>query len=223
MACETPTAPRPPMRRLAALRAAALAALVLGGAVTPGAATGHSTAFAPKGEAVAAPKGARGLCAAHPWACAASETRSWNARALLTRARVVNARVNRAVTEISDKAQYGREEVWALPTARGGDCEDFALLKKRKLMTFGVEPARLMIATVLDRQGRSHAVLLLRTDEGDLVLDNLVDSILPWDKTGYTFLRVQDPEAPARWRRVFAGGMLADPPVAAASGAAASR
>jgi len=211
------------MRNIPALRAAAIAALVLGGEATAAAAADHSAAFAPKGEAAAAPKGARGLCAAHPWACAASDMRSWDSRALMNRARVVNARVNRAVTQISDQAQYGREEVWALPTARGGDCEDFALLKKRKLMTFGVEPARLMIATVLDRKGRSHAVLLLRTDDGDLVLDNLVDRILPWDKTGYTFLRVQDPAAPDRWRRVFAGGMLADSPVAAGSTAPARR
>ena len=121
----------------------------------------------------------------------------------------VNRAVNRQIAEVADQAQYNRQEFWALPTSMGGDCEDFALLKRQQLMAMGVPGERLLIATVLDRQRRGHAVLVLRTDRGDVVLDNLTNRIKHWSQTGYTFLRMQDPDAPSRWNAVFAGGVFA--------------
>ena len=78
-------------------------------------------------------------------------------------AKAVNTSVNRSTRAVSDLRQYGDEEVWALPTSLGGDCEDIALLKKRELIKRGIAPERLLIATVLDRNRGSHAVLVLRT------------------------------------------------------------
>ena len=51
-------------------------------------------------------------------------------------------------------------------------------------------------------------MLVVRTDTGDFVLDNLTDRVLDWRKTGYTFLRMQNPQAPNRWSAVLAGGVL---------------
>ncbi|SPH18747.1 hypothetical protein DEA8626_02290 [Defluviimonas aquaemixtae] len=126
----------------------------------------------------------------------------------MTLARDVNRAVNRKVREVSDLRQYGNDDVWALPTAKGGDCEDFALLKKKELIQRGVAPQNLLIATVLDRRGGPHAVLVLRTSHGDFVLDNLDSRILSWRQTGYTFLRMQDPSNPRRWNAVFSGGLI---------------
>jgi predicted transglutaminase-like cysteine proteinase len=47
-------------------------------------------------------------------------------------------------------------------------------------------------------------VLVLRLDEGDYVLDNLTNEILPWNATGYAFLRIQSPSAPGNWHTGFA-------------------
>jgi len=160
--------------------------------------------------AIAAPSGAIGLCGRYDWACARSGAGHRAGPDVLRVANRVNLAVNRQVREIRDTAQYRREEVWALPTSRGGDCEDFALLKKRELIARGIAPERLLIATVLDRKRQSHAVLVLRTDRGDYVLDNLTNRILHWKRTGYTFLRMQNPDAPHAWDAVFAGGILSD-------------
>ncbi len=160
-------------------------------------------------KAVSAPAGFRGVCARYAWACDRSSAATVHgAAAKLELANRVNRAINLRVREISDERQYKTAEHWALPTQRGGDCEDFALLKKLELQRAGIAPDRLLIATVLDRKRRAHAVLVLRTDEGDFVLDNLTSRIKPWDKTGYSFLRMQDPTAPSGWTAVMRGGIF---------------
>ena len=177
-------------------------------AATPVQAVGPaSDAFLVAKRAVAAPKGSVGLCSNYKWACARTGARGVSNAAALRLAKAVNNRVNRSTRQIEDRAQYGREEHWALPTATGGDCEDFALLKKKKLIESGVASETLLMATVLDRDLNSHAVLVMRTDSGDLVLDNLSNRILPWKRTGYTFLRMQNPSSPRNWDAIIAGGV----------------
>ena len=152
--------------------------------------------FLPNQGRISAPKAAASLCSTYSWACASSRKAKTPEIAQI---RAVNRKINRSTREISDEAQYRRKDYWALPSRRGGDCEDFALLKKRELVGMGYDPDRLLLTTVLDRKGRAHAVLVARTDSGDFVVDNLVDTIKPWNRTGYTFLRMQDPAAPHRW------------------------
>ncbi|NNK79039.1 MAG: hypothetical protein HKP40_10040 [Litoreibacter sp.] len=173
---------------------------------TPALAAGVAeSAFLVPRMSAAAPLGAGAICQKYAWACATSRK---GAKALtedqLKLARKINRSVNRRVTQITDRSQYREEEVWALPTRRGGDCEDFVLLKKRLLMLNGIAPERLLIATALDRKRNSHAVLILRTDEGDYVLDNLNSRMLHWKKTGYIFLRLQNSNAPHSWSGVLA-------------------
>lgn len=160
-------------------------------------------------QAIAAPSGAANLCGRYSWACAHTGRLNMPDAAAMRIAQRINGQVNRRVRPVSDRSQYGIEEYWSLPSTRGGDCEDVALLKKKALMAEGVSPDRLMIATVLDRNRGSHAVLVLRTAAGDYVLDSLVGGIKPWRATGYSFLKMQDPAAPSRWSAVFAGGIFA--------------
>ncbi len=162
--------------------------------------------FVPVRGQVAPPSGAVRMCGSYGWACATGGASLSQAQVDL--AERVSREVNHRVREISDQAQYGRAEKWALPTTRGGDCEDFALLKKRELIARGIPANRLLIASVFDRRRNAHAVLVLRTDRGDLILDNLTDRVVGWRETGYTFLRMQDPSDPRRWVSVLAGGFM---------------
>lgn len=163
---------------------------------------------------VSAPPGSKGLCATYEWACASSGGTSRSGQADLTLARSINSKINRQTRQIEDQQQYGQAERWALPTARGGDCEDIVLLKKMKLMQAGIAPSSLLIATVLDRKNSSHAVLVMRTDRGDLVLDSLNSRIVHWTDTGYTFLKMQNPAALGSWDAVLAGRLIKDRPTA---------
>ncbi|MDI3335134.1 transglutaminase-like cysteine peptidase [Defluviimonas aestuarii] len=159
-------------------------------------------------KAIAAPSGAKALCTQYSWACARNGGTQLADRAVMKIAHKVNLSVNKKVRPISDRAQYGVDERWDLPTRRGGDCEDFALLKKKQLVEAGLRPETLLIATVLDRNRGAHAVLVLRTSAGDYVLDNLGNRIKPWRDTGYSFIRMQDPNRPDRWVAVLAGGVF---------------
>jgi predicted transglutaminase-like cysteine proteinase len=82
------------------------------------------------------------------------------------------------------------------------------------LIEQGIAADSLLISTVLDKKLNSHAVLVLRTDKGDMVLDNLTNRIMPWNKTGYTFLKLQNPKSLSRWDAVMAGDVIQDRPTA---------
>lgn len=158
---------------------------------------------------VSAPGGAAGLCATYGWACAQGTSAKPLGAAEMEMIAKINRQANARIHPVSDMAQYHVAEKWTLPTARGGDCEDYALYKKKALIEAGISPDRLLLASVLDTHRGSHAVLVLRTDGADLVLDNMRGTIKRWDQTGYTFLRMQDPRNPQRWVATMAGGMLA--------------
>lgn len=196
-----------PQMARAALRTLAIAAvlaLIPAGGVNAGQLPDHLKAR----QAIAAPAGSAALCTTYGWACARVGGQNMSDDQAMRLARSVNSAINRQVYPLSDRAQYGVEERWALPTRRGGDCEDVVLLKKKALVSQGVAPERLLIATVLDRNRGSHAVLVLRTAAGDYVLDSLVSTIKPWRATGYSFLKMQDPASPSRWNAILAGGIF---------------
>ena len=99
----------------------------------------------------------------------------------------INSHVNNTIVEVSDMEQYGREDVWTLPTSGKGDCEDFALLKRKLLIQQGWPASALTIAVGATAQGEAHAVLVVSTGSGEFVLDNLTSSILAPSQTGHAF------------------------------------
>ncbi len=194
-----------PLASARPLAALALALALLAGG--PAAAAGLPGApFLGISAAIPAPSGAADLCQRYDWACQRSAPAQPSGRQTLTLARKINRQVNTSVRSVPDVVQYGTREVWTLPTPRGGDCEDFALLKKQELMHRGVPGQHLLLATVFAARTGSHAVLVLRLADGDYILDNMTDQIKLWSQTNYTFLRVQNPDAPDRWMAVFAAG-----------------
>ncbi len=100
----------------------------------------------------------------------------------------VNASVNEAVASITDMDLYGEVEVWTYPV-KEGDCEDYVLLKRRILIERGWPESALLITVVRDENNERHAVLTVRTDRGDLVLDNKLSKVMAWAKTPYTFVK----------------------------------
>ena len=84
--------------------------------------------------------------------------------------------VNAAIKPMNDFDIYGKDEVWAYPRG-AGDCEDYVLEKRRDLMRKGISLSDLLITVVRKPDGEGHAVLTVRTDEGDYVLDNLTDTV----------------------------------------------
>ncbi|GHD17015.1 transglutaminase-like cysteine peptidase [Tianweitania populi] len=119
----------------------------------------------------------------------------------------VNQTVNRSVEPVSDNDLYGRQEWWAYPSEGGqrGDCEDFALQKRRVLMQRGISSANLLMTVVRKPDGEGHAVLTVRTDHGDYILDNLNDQVLAWEQTGYRFLKRQAENHSGRWNSIRGG------------------
>jgi len=113
-----------------------------------------------------------------------------------------NETVNRAIAQRTDAQAYGVEEVWSTPLQAGvkvGDCEDYVLEKRRALLAAGLPKAALSIAVVTTSKGQSHAVLLVDTDAGEYVLDNLSPWVLPWTKTTYQWRERQMAGSAARW------------------------
>jgi predicted transglutaminase-like cysteine proteinase len=112
----------------------------------------------------------------------------------------INETVNRSIKPMNDFDIYGKDEVWAYPDKIGvGDCEDYVLLKRRMLVAKGISLANLLITVVRKPDGEGHAVLTVRTDKGDYILDNLSDSVKLWSATPYRFLKRQASEHTGRW------------------------
>ena len=119
--------------------------------------------------------------------------------AVWTKIDEVNRAVNAAVKPMSDLDIYGLDEVWTYPVAGVGDCEDYALEKRRRLNEAGISFSNLLITVVRKQDGEGHAVLTVRTSEGDFILDNLSDTVRPWHHTGYKYLKRQASNHTGRW------------------------
>lgn len=111
----------------------------------------------------------------------------------------VNASVNDAIWPEEDERHYGRAEFWTIPTDGYGDCEDYALTKRKALIDAGLSAAALRIAVVVTPHDARHAVLTVSTDRGDFVLDNLRNDVVAWNATGFTWIERQDPNRAMGW------------------------
>ena len=111
----------------------------------------------------------------------------------------VNAHFNAAIIPVTDMEHLGVAEDWSFPDNGYGDCEDFALAKRRELIHRGWHPSALLMTVVREADGAGHAVLMVRTDRGDLVLDNQDPMIRLWTETAYQFVKRQAQNNPAHW------------------------
>ena len=110
----------------------------------------------------------------------------------------VNAGINQAVIPVTDQDLYQVAEFWTYPNGYG-DCEDYALAKRRELINAGWPASALLMAVVKQANGEGHAVLMVRTDRGDLVLDNQIATIDLWSQTPYKFIKRQSQANAGQW------------------------
>ena len=111
----------------------------------------------------------------------------------------LNREVNASIEQVEDIDQFGVLEKWTYPVNGQGDCEDIVLEKRRRLIEAGLPRSALLITVVRDEQGDGHAVLTLRTDRGDYVLDNKTSKIRRWQDTPYGFVKRQSQQHPDIW------------------------
>lgn len=121
----------------------------------------------------------------------------------------VNRQINRAMVGVTDQVAFGRNEFWTMPltapevrsvrTKPLADCEDFALEKRRALMAAGIPESAIYLAVAVSPRTSLHAVVIVATDRGDLVLDNLNDWLLGYKETGYTWVKRQSTTSLLDW------------------------
>jgi len=117
----------------------------------------------------------------------------------------INRDVNDEIEPISDLEHWGTLEKWSFPTDGKGDCEDYVIEKRKRLIQAGWPRQSLLITVVRDKKGDGHAVLTVKTDRGDFVLDNQESRIKGWVETGYKFVKRQSEVHPNKW--VSLGGV----------------
>jgi predicted transglutaminase-like cysteine proteinase len=130
---------------------------------------------------------------------------------LLTR---INRDTNAAIKPEDDVQHYGPADYWTIVTDGYGDCEDFALTKRKALIDAGLPVAALRLAVVLTPNRERHAILTIATDRGDFVMDNFSNDVLPWTAVGYKWLSRQDPKLPWRWDMLSADNAASTPSAA---------
>src|SRR5215210_862234 len=108
----------------------------------------------------------------------------------------VNRRVNTTIRPLTDQDHWGVPDSWNLPTDGAGDCEDYQLLKRKLLSEAGIPRRALRMTVVIDEKREGHAVLMVRTDRGDFILDNKTSAVLPWHETGYIYVKREGQDGP---------------------------
>jgi predicted transglutaminase-like cysteine proteinase len=183
---------------------ASLAGIALAGtlALVPTQAASERTLFISVGPVARAPVGWSEFCAEYASECetttkvardAALTTQAWNE---LLR---INEWVNDTIKPMTDLEHWGVSERWNYPDDGYGDCEDYVLLKRKMLVEAGWPSQALLITVVRDKQGDGHAVLTVKTDKGEFILDNQAEDVLLWSQTGYRFVKRQSQTDPNVW------------------------
>jgi predicted transglutaminase-like cysteine proteinase len=112
----------------------------------------------------------------------------------------VNRTVNSSIRPERNRDGLAGEK-WLLSPVRG-DCNDYAVTKRHQLIAKGWPARAVLLSEVVTVSGEHHLVTVVRTNDGDLVLDNLTDKIMPWSRTPYRWLRMQTPKNPNYWASV---------------------
>jgi predicted transglutaminase-like cysteine proteinase len=115
---------------------------------------------------------------------------------------VVNHSVNSRIRERSDLETSGKADDWRL-ASNVGDCEDFAITKKKELLDRGWPASALLLTVVRQRfSNEGHTVLTVRTSKGDLILDSLRPRVKLWSNTPYRYFARQSAHGGQAWEKL---------------------
>jgi predicted transglutaminase-like cysteine proteinase len=183
----------------AVVAAAAIAALLVAPAAK---AANERPLFINLGTGSRAPIGWVEFCSSHPAEC---ESKALEARDVVLTQKAwkdlvrINAWVNTTIKPKTDLEHWGVVEKWSYPDDGYGDCEDYVLLKRKLLIQAGWPRQALLITVVREQNGDGHAVLTVKTDKGEFILDNQNTEILLWSETTYRFVKRQAQSDPNTW------------------------
>ena len=108
----------------------------------------------------------------------------------------INRQTNRAIRPRNES-----RDVWNV-NVKSGDCEDYALTKRAKLIKKGFPASALRMAVGRIPGGEGHAVLVVSTNRGDFVLDNRNNSIRPFHRTDLAWIKIQGKQNPLLWHQI---------------------
>ncbi|TRA99512.1 MULTISPECIES: transglutaminase-like cysteine peptidase [Rhizobium/Agrobacterium group] len=110
----------------------------------------------------------------------------------------INSEINTAIVYVGELD--GQDE-WKLNPA-SGDCDDYAVTKRQRLLRAGWPSGALRIATARTPGGVGHAVLVVSSTQGDLVLDNRTNVVKPWKAVDLKWIKIQSHENPRVWLKL---------------------
>ncbi|MEO1291950.1 MAG: transglutaminase-like cysteine peptidase [Pseudomonadota bacterium] len=160
-----------------------------------------------EGPSMKGPRGYYELCARDAAACPAPREPRGPVMIRLSAAAwsaldTVNREINAAYVPATDYEAHGVADLWQMPHVTA-DCEDYVIAKRQALIARGWPAEALLIGVVKGTLSPYHAVLVVRTDSGDLVLDNMRDEVLGWTHSGYEWVVRQSQHDPATWVRII--------------------
>jgi predicted transglutaminase-like cysteine proteinase len=157
----------------------------------------HPVAMAVRGPAIP-PAGLIGFCVKYLSECKTVADSGSVVVALDGRRRqeleMVQAKVNAAIEPRDIPGN-----VWSYPVDGTGECNQYALEKRRELIALGWPREALLLTAALTEGGEGHLVLVARTSAGDLVLDNRLAPVVDWRYLPYHWLTQQTPQSLAEW------------------------
>jgi predicted transglutaminase-like cysteine proteinase len=113
----------------------------------------------------------------------------------------VNRDVNGAISPTVKGYGSDLQDGWTISPVVG-DCNDYAVTKRHELLQNGLPAKALRLSVVKTATGIGHLVLVVVTTRGDLVLDNLTETIRPWQNTDYHWLKIQSAADARFWYEV---------------------
>jgi predicted transglutaminase-like cysteine proteinase len=126
----------------------------------------------------------------------------------------INRWANDNIKPVTDMEHWGVVERWDYPDDGYGDCEDYVLLKRQMLIKAGWPRSALLVTVVRDKKGDGHAVLTVKTNKGEFILDNQNEDVVLWSQSSYHFVKRQSQLNPNAWVA------LGDPPPATTTASA---
>jgi predicted transglutaminase-like cysteine proteinase len=107
----------------------------------------------------------------------------------------INVQVNHDIRYTDDPSNV---DLWRAGVT-AGDCDDYALTKRQRLLNAGWPSSALRVATARTEEGVGHAVLVVSTVEGDFVLDNRTNVMKPWYAARLHWIKIQSQDDPRKW------------------------
>lgn len=112
----------------------------------------------------------------------------------------VNREVNASISYKSE-GQWN-EDIWTVsPVA--GDCDDYTVTKRQKLIEAGVPRGAMRAAYVQTPSNPDHVFLIVSTVLGDYVLDNETDRVYEINRAMLLKISIQDDANPQRWWQIY--------------------